>query len=299
MRPADRVVVVGFRRAEVIDLRYQALGGLEMPESAERHHLVERALQRTFGGCAVVADDEIDERIFEDAQISQRVEHSPDMVVGLLHETRVHFHLTSQHRLHLWIDAVPCRNLRMSRCQLAVLRNHAELQLSSVGFFAQLVPSLIELALVLVGPLLRHVMRRMGRAGGVVDEERVIGRECLLLMNPRDRAIGEIFVERVSLLRCPGRLDARGSFVETGIVLIGLATEESIEVLEAPAAGRPMIERSDRAGFPDWDFVALAELRCGIAIELQRFSESRAGVRFHGVRSWGRGRELRDASHAD
>src|ERR1700722_395590 len=42
------------------------------------------------------------------------------------------------------------------------------------------------------------------------------------------------------------------------------------EIFEAAAAGRPGVERPDRACLPDWNLVAFAELRRRIAVKLQR-----------------------------
>src|SRR5262245_17699999 len=100
-------------------------------------------------------------------------------MVGLLHEAGVHFHLPSEHPLHLRIHRIPRGYLRMPLRELAVLRNDAECLLPREGLFSQPVPALFELPLVLVGPFLRHVMRRVRRTWGVVNEEGSIWRERL------------------------------------------------------------------------------------------------------------------------
>src|SRR5512132_1173935 len=63
MGPADRVVVVGLRPAELVDPRRQELRCLQMAEAAEGDHLVEGPLQRPLGGGAVVPDDQVDQRL--------------------------------------------------------------------------------------------------------------------------------------------------------------------------------------------------------------------------------------------
>ena len=67
----------------------------------------------------------------------------------------------------------------MARRELAVLRDHAQLLLTGEDLFTQRVPALIELALGLVGPLLRHVVWRVRRTGCEVDEERLVWSELL------------------------------------------------------------------------------------------------------------------------
>jgi hypothetical protein len=81
--------------------------------------------------------------------------------------------------------------------------------------------------------------------------------------------------------------------------LVGLTADESIKILEAATATRPTIERAHWARFPDWHFMALAELRGRVAVELQDFRKRRGGVGAHRVLA-GRARcKLGDRAHAD
>ena len=123
--------------------------------AVEVRHLVERALQRAFGRGAVVADDQVDQRVVEHLQVLERVEQPADVVVGVLHERGVHFHLALEHRLELGIHVVPGRNLLVPRRQHGVGADHAQLLLPLERDLALLVPAVGELALVLVDPLLR------------------------------------------------------------------------------------------------------------------------------------------------
>jgi len=77
----------------------------------------------------------------------------------------------------------------MALGQLAVFGNDAELLLARKRFFAHLVPALVELPLVFVGPLLGHVMRRVCGARRVVDEEWLVWRQRLLLPYPIDGVV--------------------------------------------------------------------------------------------------------------
>ena len=63
--------------------------------------------------------------------------------------------------------------------------------------------------------------------------------------------------------------------------LVGVATDEPVEVLEASTPGRPGVERADGAGFPDRNFVTLAELGRGVSIQFQGPCDRRDGVGKH------------------
>ena len=164
---------------------------------------------------------------------------------------------------------------------------------------AQRVPALVELALVLGRPLGGHVVRRVRRARRVVDEERLVGHQRLLLAHPVDRVVGHVLGEVVALLRRAVGLDRDGVLVDRRRVLVRLAADEAVEVLEAAAAGGPGVERPHRARLPHRHLVALAELRRRVAVELQRLGQRRRRVRAHRVVAGRRGRDLGDAAHAD
>ncbi len=156
----------------------------------------------------------------------------------------------------------------------------------------------VELALVLVGPLLGHVVRRVGRAGREVDEERLVRRERLLLADPVHGLVGHVLHEVVALLGRLLRLDRRGALVERRVPLVGLAADEAVEVLEAAAARGPGVERPGRARLPHRHLVALAELRRVVAVELERLGQRRHGVGQHRAVARRAGGDLGDAAHA-
>ena len=194
--------------------RHQELRRLERGRAVEVDHLVVGAVQRALGRRAVVADDVVDQRVVEQVQLLQRIEQPADMVVGILQEPGVDLHLPAQHRLECVRHLVPGRDFLVPRGELAIRRNDAQLLLAREGLFAQLVPALVELALVLVRPFLRHVVRRVGGAGREVDEERLVGNERLLLADPVDRLVGHVLHEVIALFGRLLHFDRRGAFVE-------------------------------------------------------------------------------------
>ena len=170
-------------------------------------------------------------------------------------------------------------------------RDHAQLLLALERFVADRVPALVELALVLVGPFLRHVVRRMRRAGRVIDEERLVRRHRLLRLHPVDRLVGHVHGEVVVLhLR---RVDLDRAVVDERVPLVGLTADEAVELVEALVRG-PAVERARDAGFPGGGLVPLAERAGTVAIEPQHLRQRRHAVRIlPGVAGEG-GRALHD-----
>ena len=297
VRPADREVVVGLRRAEVVDARGHELGRLERRGAVEDERLVEGAVDPALGARPVVADDVVDERVLEHAEVVERVDEPSDVVVGVLEEAGVDLHLAGEDRLQLIGHVVPGGDLVVPRCQLRLRGHDAELLLPRQGLLAQRVPARVEAPLVLVRPLRRNVMRSVRRPRCEVHEERLVGHQRLLLARPLDRLVGHVRGEVVALLRRRLGLDRRRALVDGRVVLVRLSADEAVEVLEASAAGRPGVERAHRARLPDRHLVALAELGRRIAVQQQRLRQRRAGVGANRVVPGRRGGELRDDPH--
>jgi hypothetical protein len=183
--------------------------------------------------------------------------------------------------------------------ELTVRRNHAQLLLPRKDLFTQLVPALVELALVLVRPLLRHVVRRMRGTWREVDEEGLVSRERLLLPDPGRGLVGHVLHEVVALFWRLVRFRRRGTRVQRRVPLVRLAADEAEEVFEAAAARGPGVERTDRTRLPHRHLMALAELRGRIAVQLQCPRERRHGVGQHRAVTRRTRGDFGDAPHAD
>src|SRR3954454_1321635 len=66
MRPADREVVIGLGRSELLDPRCHELRRLQLWGAVEDDVLVEGALDRSLCTGTVVPDDVVDERVLKD-----------------------------------------------------------------------------------------------------------------------------------------------------------------------------------------------------------------------------------------
>ena len=186
----------------------------------------------------------------------------------------------------------------MAGRERSIIWNDAELLLPRQRFLAQLVPAAVELALVFVRPFLGHMMGRVRRARREIHHERLVGHQHLLLAHPGDGAIGEVLGERIALLGRLRRLHRRGALVEPGKVLVRLAADEAVKMLEA-RAGRPLMERAHGRDLPERDFVTLAELRGRIAVELQDLRQRRFFLGPDAVVARRGCRHLGDRAHAD
>src|SRR5262245_66580437 len=72
----------------------------------------------------------------------------------------------------------------------------------------------------------------------------------------------------ITLFGALGGLDRRRVLEQNRIVLVGLATDEAVEVVEAQSL-RPTVEGTGDAALPVGRVVVLAEPRCGVTVVLQ------------------------------
>ena len=112
-------------------------------------------------------------------------------------------------------------------------RNQPHLLLPGQDLLAGGLVAGVEPAAVAVGPLPRHVVRSVRRAGRVVHEERPVRGDRLHVVDELDRAVGEVDREVVTLLRGAGLVDRVVVVDQVRIPLVGLRAEETVEAVEA------------------------------------------------------------------
>ena len=160
--------------------------------AVEVGHLVEHTVHAALGARPVVADDVEDQRIVQLPHVLDGLDQSADLRVGIFPESGEYLHLPGKELLLVCSQLVPVLDGFGLGCQLRVCRDYAQSLLAGQGLFAEFVPSLVELALVLGDPFLRHMVRRMGGAGSEVDEEWLVRRERFLVPHPVDGLIGHV-----------------------------------------------------------------------------------------------------------
>ena len=102
----------------------------------------------------------------------------------------------------------------------------------------RLVPH-VELALVLLDPLLGSVVRGVGGAGAEVHEKRLVGGDGLGVFDELDRLVGQVDCEVIAVLGKGWLFDGVVVVDEVRVPLVGLAPQEPVVALET-SADRPI-----------------------------------------------------------
>ena len=127
-----------------------------------------------------------------------------DFVVGVGGITGEHFSLPCEQLLLIGRQRVPFFQVIRPGCQLRVGRDDAKPLLIGKYLLAKGVPAHVELALELVDPFLGRLMRRMGAAGHVIEEERLIRIGGIELSQVGDRVVRHVRGQIVAGVSDPG-----------------------------------------------------------------------------------------------
>ena len=233
-------------------------------------HFAEHAVGATLGAGAVVTGDVEDQRVVALARVLHRLEETAHLVVGHFQESGKHFELAGEQALLVSRQLIPVRDRLGLGCELRALGDNTELDLPCQDLLAELVPALVELSLPAVNPHLRDMVRRMNCTRRVVDEERSVRGQGLLVLDPGDGLIGHIGEEVI--IRVVGQLNLVGTVVDKRRPLVGFATQEAVELVESLTC-RPAIEWARGARLPGGRFVPLAEGSRAVAVEAQHLGD--------------------------
>src|SRR6266496_5972785 len=213
MCPTHCIVGVRFWPTKLVDPLHHELRRLQGCRTVEVDHFVKSPVECAFCRCAVVADDVIDESVIQNIELLEAVEQSSNVMVCVLHKSCVIFHLPSKNGLERFGHVVKSRDLFVPLGKLGVGRDHTLFLLARKSFFAQLVPTSIKLALVLIGPFLWYVVRSVCSTRCKVDEERLVRDERLLLAYPTNGFVRHILNQVVAFFRRPSDFDGCGALV--------------------------------------------------------------------------------------
>ncbi len=204
------------------------------------------------------------------------VEQASDVPVGVLGVTGEDLHLAGVELLLGVGERVPGREEVRPRGEFGILRDDPKLLLACDDFFAQLVPALVEFALVLVGPFFGDVVRRVAAAGRVEHHPRLGRHPALAPVQPFDGLVGDVVGEVVVLAVLAFRHTQRPVVLgDDRVVLAGGAAQEAPPVVEAPRL-RPVVERAGRALHVVRGEVPLAEPAGDVAVFLEDARKRRA-----------------------
>src|SRR5215467_9088612 len=218
------------------------------------------------------------------------------MVIGVGEILGKYFHHAGINFLFRGGQWLPLGHIGIVARELSLSRNDPKLLLSRESPLPQLVPTVVKFALVLVGPFLRHVMRRVSRAWAKIHEEGFIGGDLLGIGDEADRFVHQIFGQVITLfggLLRFHRMIVRNQF---GIILVGLAAEKTVEALEA-STERPAIIRTCRRQLISRREVPLAEGIGVVAVLQEDLREEAIFERDVAVAAGITGRAFRNAGH--
>ncbi len=267
--PAPGVVVAHFRTTELVQ------SGQVLFQRAlyvvEEQRFVNHAGRTAFGAGAVVGEHH-NEGVVQFAEVPEELQQAPDVVIGVCEKSGEDFHHTGIELLLLRRAILPRLDIRVMAGQFRILRDNAEFlllleDLLSIGF-----PAVVKLAFVLVGPFLRHVMRRVHGPGAEVHEERLVGRHLLGVGDEADGLVDEILRQMVSFLGRLFGLDTMIVIDQLRVILVRLAAQEAVVALEA-ATQRPAIIRTRRRDLVGRCQVPLADRIRVVAVLQQHLRE--------------------------
>ena len=261
----------------------------------------------------VVGDDD-DDRVVQLAGLLQIIDDPAQLVVGVGDHAGVHLGHAGEETPFVVVQRFPrvddierrpgfavgarCVDQGVHRRQLGVGRNDAHLPLTCERLLASLLVTVVETALVAIGPLRCHVVRSVGHTRAVVHEERFVGRDLLGVGDEFDRLVRDVGAEVVAVLGLIRLIDRMVVVHQVGGPLTRLGAEESVEALE-PAAEGPVALGGRQVHLVFWAQVPLAQ-HVGVVAPLHQHLGDRGRLgRDVAIRVWETLRGLTYAGHAD
>jgi hypothetical protein len=260
--------------------------------------LAEGAARAALTRGAVVAQEVEEQRVVEDIHLLERVDEPAHLDVGVLGEAGVGLHEARRDPLLGLVELVPVRDPLGPRRQLGRLGHEAELLLAGQCLLALGVPARVEPAGVLVSPLRRDMERRVRGTEREVGEERPLGRDGLLVLDPGDGVVDQVLREVVAVLGKPVGLDGVAPLVELRVPVVHLRTHEAVEEVEA-LPHRPPREGPRGTHLHRRGLVPLADRSGAVAVAAEDLGDGGGARRAVAVVARLRGGHLAGDAHAD
>ena len=158
------------------------------------------------------------------------------------------------------------------RGQFGSLGDDSHVELTLVDDLTVSVPAHVESALVLVRPLLWHMVWRVAAARGVIQEEGLVRRADMRILDEFDGFVGKVSTQVVAVLRLCRLLDPVVVVDQLRIPLVGLAAHEPVIPLKAAAEG-PAVIRPGCGHVFRWCEVPLPDTESVVALLQQHLAE--------------------------
>ena len=253
MRPPGRVVVVGVRRSQVVQVA-QVVGHV-VRVGVEELVLVDRAVRAALTGRAVVRAVH-DDRVVQLTGLLEVVDDPTDLGVGELRESGVDLGHPREQPLLVVVERGPGADVvdrrrglageRVDVGELGALGQDAALDHPREHPLAVGLVAVVELPGVLRDVLLRGVVRSVVRAGAEPQVPGLLGRGRLAVGDERDRFVGQVLGQVVAVLGHRWLVDVVVVLDQRRVPVVGLAADEPVEAVEA-ARERPVaLARADR-----------------------------------------------------
>jgi hypothetical protein len=217
--------------------------------------------------------------------------------VGVRQEAGERLHVAREHQPFVVVQRVPRRHPIRTRRQLGVRREEAARLLAGERLVAPRVPAAVEPPPV---PLDERGRRLVGGVAGArreVQEPWLVDVDVAQVLDELDGPVGQILGEVVAVVEARRRVDVVVVGDERGRELVGLATEEAVEALEA-ATDRPAVAPSTEVLLVLRREVPLADRVRRVPVRRQHRREEPARARDAGVVAREAARQFDDATHA-
>src|SRR5690625_1618113 len=237
LHPPLGIVGMGFRLADAVEIRQVFSGGQRAIVKEGQH--IGRALDAHFPAGAVVGKKEKD-GVVELADAGQVVAQPADVLIHVVDKGGVVFLQPSIHPLLIGTELLPGDDAGVALGQASVFGQQSQLFLPGQAPLANDVVAFIVVFLVaglIAGP---GVVGSVGGAGGVIEEEGLVGVQGTQVANHADGLVGQ-GIRKVELLVLGRQELGRALDQHVGMPLAGLAIQKAPVAVKA-AVGRPAVK---------------------------------------------------------